>query len=71
MIPQLRQRKLKVIREEKGLTRTKLAMMSGIQQGLIGQIEMGRVYPYEAQLKKLAEALEYKGDPLELLDEDF
>ncbi len=69
MIPQLKERKLKTIRKDKGLSITRLANLSGIQQGLIGQIEMGRYIPYAVQLQKLADALGWQGNPEELLEE--
>lgn len=59
----------KQIREEKGMNKSDVARKTGIQQGVIGWIESCRFIPYDSQLKKIANALDWDGDPQELLKE--
>lgn len=49
--------KLKVLREEQGLTQTHLAQLVGVTPGLIGQIEQGKVQPSLKTLEKISEAM--------------
>ncbi|GAW93016.1 helix-turn-helix domain-containing protein [Calderihabitans maritimus] len=49
--------KLKLLREEQGLTQAQLAEKAGVSAGLIGQIEHGRVQPSLKTLEKIGEAL--------------
>lgn len=56
-------------RIEKGLTKAALARAAKMQQGTISWIESGRFIPYESQLSKLAEALDWQGKPEELIKE--
>lgn len=60
--------RLQMLREAKGFNKSELARRSCIQQGVIGWIEAGRFVPYPSQLMKLAEALDYEGEPATLLD---
>ena len=58
------------LREDKRLTRSALARLAVMHASTVGQIEnryIGR--PYASQLKKLAVALEFNGEPRELLTE--
>ncbi|MCL2745897.1 MAG: helix-turn-helix domain-containing protein [Coriobacteriia bacterium] len=55
------------VRRERGMTKTDVARKAKIQQGLLGWIESGRFTPYDSQLEKIAAALEWDGDPRELL----
>jgi transcriptional regulator with XRE-family HTH domain len=58
------------LREDKMLTRSALARLAIMHASTVGQIEnryIGR--PYPSQLKKLAVALEFSGEPRELLTE--
>ena len=55
-------------REERGMTKQKLSFASHVPASTIGQIESGRFRPYEPQLNRLALALDYDGDPDDLLD---
>lgn len=49
--------KLKKLREERGLTQTRLARLVGVTPGLIGQIEQGKVQPSLKTLEKISEAM--------------
>ncbi len=49
--------KLKVAREEQGLTQGELARAAGVSPGLIGQIEHGKVQPSLKTIEKLSEVL--------------
>jgi len=56
-------------RVSKGKNRSDLARDAKMQPGMICWIETGRFKPYDVQLKKLADALGWEGDPVALLDE--
>ena len=45
------------------------ARRAKLAPGTLSQIESGRFIPYEVQLARLAEALEWTGDPAELLED--
>ena len=55
------------IRVERGMTKTDLSRAAKIQQNVIGWVESRRFTPYDSQLRKIAAALEWDGDPRELL----
>ena len=57
------------LRVEKGWSKAALARKAEIQQGVVGWIESGRYVPYDSQLRKLAKALDWQGDPSDLLKE--
>jgi transcriptional regulator with XRE-family HTH domain len=58
------------LREDKRLTRSALARLALMHAATVGQIENRYIgKPYASQLKKLAVALEFGGDPRELLVE--
>ena len=61
--------KLEQLRKELGLTKAALARATEMQQGMINWIESGRFVPYESQLRKLAKALDWKGDLTDLTKE--
>lgn len=54
-------------REERGMTKQQLSFASHVAASTIGQIESGRFQPYEPQLNRLALAVDYHGDPADLL----
>lgn len=60
---------IQMLRVEKGWSKAALARKAEIQQGVVGWIESGRYIPYDSQLRKLAEALDWQDDPLDLLKE--
>lgn len=60
---------LQLKREQMSLSKAELARRAGMQQGLIGWIESRRFIPYDSQLAKLAEALNWSEDPTGLLEE--
>ena len=55
-------------RKAKGLNKSELARLAGMQAGTIAWIESGRLYPYETQAVKIAAALGYEGDPATLFE---
>lgn len=56
-------------RESRGWSRAELSRRAGLNAATVGQIEAGRLVPYSVQLDKIAEALEYAGEPDTLLEE--
>ena len=56
-----------VERESLGWTKTELSRRSRVQLSRISTIESGRSIPYSPELKRLARALKYRGDPGDLL----
>ena len=61
--------RITALREAKNISRAELARRSGLNASSISWIETGRFIPYPSQLDKLAAALEYAGDPSELIQE--
>ncbi len=62
--------RIQKLREDRGLSRSALARIALMHAATVGQIEsryIGR--PYQSQLDKLAEALEFTGEADELLEE--
>lgn len=57
------------VRRERGMSKAELARAARMQAGVVAWVEDGRYIPYESQLQKLAAALEWKGEPIELLEE--
>lgn len=70
MLREMRQTALMRIRKEAGMTKAELARRSHMDAGIIAWIESGRFFPYYSQLEKLAKALDYKGSPWELAEEE-
>jgi transcriptional regulator with XRE-family HTH domain len=56
-------------REERGLSKSQLSFASRVPASTIGQIEAQRFRPYNPQLRRLADALGWSGDPAALLEE--
>lgn len=48
--------KLRMVREEQGLTQGDLAKQAGVSAGLVGQIEQGKVQPSLQTVEKIAQA---------------
>jgi transcriptional regulator with XRE-family HTH domain len=61
--------RLKALRSERGWSGMELARQSGLSPSTISQIERQRFRPYDGQLAKLADALEWAGPAVELLEE--
>lgn len=57
------------IRGERGLSRSRLSVLSGVNVTSIYEFERGNRKPYPKALRKLADALCYEGDPAELFEE--
>ena len=56
-------------REAAGLTRARLGALASIHPARVGQFENRRAVPYPVELGRIAEALEYAGEPETLLEE--
>lgn len=59
---------LRTVRETSGMSRAELSRKANMQAGVVGWVETGRFIPYDSQLLKLAAALDWQGDPHELLE---
>jgi DNA-binding XRE family transcriptional regulator len=57
------------LRVTAGHTRARLGALAAVHPARVGQIENGRYVPYNPELKRLARALRYQGNPQELLEE--
>ena len=62
---------LKDIMQEKGISQTKLAVMSGLRQGQISEWLSGRSIPAYYNLKILCKVLKVSGDEILGLKDDF
>lgn len=58
-----------VIREQQKLSKSALARAAKMHVSSVCQIENGRLVPYPGQARKLADALGWKSDPLELFED--
>ena len=56
-------------RQAKGWTRAKLGGKADVHPATLGMIESGRYIPYAGQLGRLAQALNFMGDALALMEE--
>ena len=54
-------------RQAAGLTRARLGGLANVHPSRVGQIENKRVVPYPVELARIAAALQFAGDPNELL----
>lgn len=60
---------LKHLRLKRDLTQRELAKSADMQIADVSRIETKRIWPYKAWLRRLARALEYEGDPYDLVEE--
>ena len=62
---------LRRLRMQAGWTRTELGWRAKLHPARVGQIELGRVRPPagSVELRRLADALHFSGDPERLFDE--
>jgi len=61
--------KLTVLRKTARLTQEELAERAKTNRVYVSLIELGRRNPTEEELKRIAKALQFKGEPAELLTE--
>ena len=54
-------------RLEHSWSKAELGRQARIHPARVGQVENGRVIPYDVELRRLADALRFKGDPVDLL----
>lgn len=57
------------LREKKGWTKFELGSKARVHPANLGKYESGRWIPYPVELQRLAEVLEFSGEPEELLKE--
>lgn len=64
-------RRLQQLRQDQALSRTQLSYVARVYGSLVGQIELGRLTPPRDSvvLKRITAALDYSGEPDELLDD--
>ena len=60
--------RLTMLRKEKGLSQRALSRVSGIDASTISRAEKQSLM-YRAQAQKIADALGWEGDPMELFEE--
>ena len=60
---------LTLLREEKGWSKNRLFLESGVSSSDICKVEKGIYLAYPPQREKLAKALGYEGNPDDLLNE--
>ena len=60
---------LEKVRRERGWSKSELGRRACIQSGLVGWIEDRRFVPYAIQPERLADALDFEGEPSDLLKE--
>ena len=58
-----------IVRKSKNLSMSALARKAEMHVSSISQIESGHLKPYPGQAKKIADALEWKGELSELFSE--
>ena len=56
-------------RVSRGLSKARVARRAGLDQALMSRVESGRYRPYGGELRRIAEALGWEGDPIVLLEE--
>ena len=61
--------RLTVERERRQWSRAELGRQARIHPARVGQIENVRAVPYPVELDRLAEALDFSGEPSGLLDD--
>jgi transcriptional regulator with XRE-family HTH domain len=59
--------RMTLMRKQRRWSQARLARESELCQSTLSSIESGRFHPYPSQLLKLANALDWKGDPEDLL----
>ena len=62
-------KKVTKLRKERGLSRSRLSVISGVNATSIFEFESGRRRPYPKAARELASALGWTGDPKELFEE--
>lgn len=63
--------KMRVVveRQRNGLSQAELARRIGANQSSVCRIEKGKEPPYPLRAKRIADALGWKGDPMELFED--
>lgn len=57
------------LRKSKGISQAKLARMADVNTSSMNRIERGKEPPYPRRGKRIADALGWAGDPMELFEE--
>ncbi len=63
-------KKVTKLRKERGLSRSRLSVISGVNATSIFEFESGRRRPYPKAARELASALGWTGDPQELFEDE-
>lgn len=61
--------RLSALRKSKNMSMSALARKAEMHVSSISAIENNHLWPYPGQMKKIADALGWKGDPAELFEE--
>lgn len=56
-------------RQKLGMSQAKLARVADVNQSCMSRIETGKEPPYPHRGRRIADALGWKGDPMELFEE--
>lgn len=62
-------KRVQLLREARGKSKLQLSYEAKVPAPVIGWVESGRFVPYEPQLRRLADALGFDGEPEKLLDD--
>ncbi len=61
--------KIVEVRKSKGLTQAGLARKAGVNQSSMCRIELGKEPPYPFRAQRIAKAIGWAGDPMDLFKE--
>ncbi len=62
-------KRLQHLREQRGFSRRKLAEKADMHPSTYGQIESGRRIPYDRELQRISDALDFSQDKQKLMEE--
>ncbi len=62
-------KRLRVERMKTGESGLSFSRRAEVSPATLSQIELGRLIPYAGQLSRIASALDWEGDPSDLLEE--
>lgn len=61
--------RMRLLRERMGISRAEFSRRASMNAGTYGLVEAGRFLPYDSQLQRISETLQWDGKPSELFDE--
>jgi ribosome-binding protein aMBF1 (putative translation factor) len=62
-------KRMEAVRKLADMSKAELARQARLHPTDVGKIEAGRLIPYGSQLRRIATALDYEGEPVDLLDD--